>query len=134
VKNLAGEFYADLPAITSAIRNQSSFNLIHLETTSKVDVFVNWRQPFAEAQFARRLKKTVGQDAPVELYFASAEDTVLAKLDWYRKGGEVSDRQWRDLLGVLKVQADALDGAYLEYWAKELGVADLLRRALREAS
>lgn len=133
VKNLAGEFYADPPAIASAIRNQSSFNLIHLETMSKVDVFVNWRGPFAEAQFARRQKKTVGQDEPVELYFASAEDTVLAKLDWYRKGGEVSDRQWRDLLGVLKVQADALDPAYLEHWANELGVADLLRRARSEA-
>lgn len=63
-----------------------------------------------------------------------AEVTVLAKLDWYRKGGEVSDRRWRDLRGVLKVQADALDQEYLEHWAKELGVADLLRRALGEAS
>ena len=100
---------------------------------TKVDVFVRWRDPFARSQFARRQKKSVGQSAPLELFFASAEDTVLAKLDWYRKGGCVSDQQWRDLLSVLKVQAGALDRAYLAHWSGELGVTDLLRRALDEA-
>lgn len=133
VQQLAGEFYADLPAILAAIQKQSSFNLIHLETMTKVDVFVSWRSAFGQSQFSRRQKKTVGQFPPLELYFASAEDTVLAKLEWYRKGGEVSDRQWRDLLGVLKVQAGTLDRKYLEQWAVDLGVADLLRRALDEA-
>ncbi|MSU57967.1 MAG: hypothetical protein EXS35_07265 [Pedosphaera sp.] len=132
-KNLAGEFYADPPAIIAAIQNQGSFNLIHLETMSKVDVFVNWRSPFGETQFSRRQKKSLGAVTPAELYFATAEDTVLAKLDWYRKGGEISDRQWRDLLGVLKVQAGALDRDYLEHWAGELGVKDLLLRARQEA-
>lgn len=133
VQQLAGEFYADLPAILAAIQKQSSFNLIHLETMTKVDVFVSWRSAFGQSQFSRRQKKTVGQFPPLELYFASAEDTVLAKLEWYRKGGEVSDRQWRDLLGVLKVQAGTLDRKYLEQWAVDLGVTDLLRRALDEA-
>lgn len=133
VKHLAGGFYADLSAILAAIQNQSSFNLIHLETMTKVDVFVSWRSAFGQSQFSRRQKKTVGQSPPLELYFASAEDTVLAKLEWYRKGGEVSDRQWRDLLGVLKVQAGALDRNYLKQWADELGVADLLRRAMDDA-
>jgi hypothetical protein len=133
VKQLAGEFYADLPAIMTAIRNQGSFNLIHLESMSKVDVFVSWRSPFGQSQLSRRAKKTVGQISPLELYFASAEDTVLAKLDWYRKGGEISDRQWRDLLGVLKVQAGTLDRDYLKRWADELGVADLLHRAMEQA-
>lgn len=133
VERLAGEFYANLPAILAAIRSQGCFNLIHLETMTKVDVFVRWRDPFAQSQFARRQRKSVGESAPLELYFASAEDTVLAKLDWYRKGGGVSDRQWRDLLGVLKIQSGALDRAYLAHWAGELGVADLLQRALDEA-
>ncbi len=133
VKQLAGEFYADLPAILTAVQNQGSFNLIHLDTMTKVDVFVSWRSPFGQSQFSRRQKKSVGQFPALELYFASAEDTVLAKLDWYRKGGEVSDRQWRDLLGVLKVQAGTLDMDYLKLWADELGVADLLNRALDEA-
>jgi hypothetical protein len=133
VAQLANEFYADLTAILTAIRTQGSFNLIHLRTMTKVDVFVSWRSPFAQSQLARRQKKAIGQAAPLELFFASAEDTVLAKLDWYRKGGEVSDRQWRDVLGVLRVQAGALDREYLVRWAADLGLADLLRRALDEA-
>ena len=133
VARLSGEFYVDLASIKSAIESQGCFNLIHLETMTKVDVFVRWRSPFGQSQLARRQKKFVGQTAPLELFFASPEDTVLAKLEWYRKGGEVSDRQWRDLLGVLKVQAGTLDRAYLDQWAGELGVADLLPRALEEA-
>jgi hypothetical protein len=130
---LTPEFYADLMSIRSAIENQGCFNVIHLETMTKVDVFVRWRSPFSQSQLARRQKKLVGEAAPLELYFASPEDTVLAKLDWYRQGGEVSDRQWRDLLGVLKVQAGTLDRAYLDHWAGELAVSDLLKRALEEA-
>lgn len=65
---------------------------------SKVDVFVNLRSPFGEAQSSRLQKKSLGAIAPAGLYFATAEDTVLAKLGWYRKGGEISDRQWREQL------------------------------------
>ena len=133
VKLLASDFYADLPTMVTAIQNHGSFNLIHLASMTKVDVFVRWRDAFGQSQLARRQKKSVGQVTPLELFFATAEDTVLAKLDWYRQGGEVSDRQWRDLLGVLKVQGDKLDQTYLVHWAGELGVADLLRRALEEA-
>ncbi len=133
VQKLAGEFYAEASAILSAIQNQSSFNLIHLETMAKVDVFVRWRDPFAQSQFARRQQKSIGKTPPLNLFFSSPEDTVLAKLEWYQKGGCISDRQWRDLLGVLKVQAGALDRAYLDDWANELNVADLLKRAIKEA-
>src|SRR5437867_3098880 len=126
VQRLSKEFYADLPAIMNAIQTQSCFNLIHLETVTKVDVFVRWRDPFGQSQFARRQRKAVGESSPLELFFASAEDTVLAKLEWYRKGGCVSDQQWRDLLGIIKVQAGALDRDYLVRWAGELGVTDLL--------
>lgn len=133
VEQLKEEFYIEAAAILDAIRNQSSFNVIHLTTTAKVDVFVSWRTPFAQSQFARRQRKSVGESGALNLFFASAEDTILAKLEWFRKGGSVSDRQWRDLLGVLKVQGERLDRVYLAHWATELGLADLLDRALGDA-
>jgi hypothetical protein len=67
-------------------------------------------------------------------YVTSPEDTILAKLEWYRMGGEVSDRQWRDILGVLKTRAGELDLEYLRQWAADLHVSDLLGRALKESS
>lgn len=133
VERLQPAYYADSSAIEAAVRDGSSFNLIHLDTMAKVDVYVAWRSEFARSQFARRLRQNVGTVEPLDLYLATPEDTVLAKLDWFRKGGEVSDRQWRDVLGVLKVQADALDRAYLRDWAARLNLTDLLRRAFDDA-
>jgi hypothetical protein len=133
VERLTPHYYADLSAIEGAIHNGSSFNLIHLETMVKVDVYVAWRSDFARSQFARRLRRNVGTEVPLELYLATPEDTVLAKLEWCRLGGGVSDRQWRDVLGVLKVQAEALDRTYLRDWAAQMNLTDLLRRALDDA-
>lgn len=130
---LQGDFYVDEPMMLRAIENQSSFNFIHLQTMVKIDVYVSWRSDFARSQFARRIRANLSTETPLHAYLASSEDTVLAKLDWYRKGGFVSDRQWRDVLGVLKVQADALDRAYLRDWAARLNLTDLLRRALDDA-
>jgi hypothetical protein len=63
----------------------------------------------------------------------SAENTVLSKLEWFRAGGEVSERQWWDVVGILRAQAHGLDEAYLDRWAVTLGVADLLERAVAAA-
>jgi hypothetical protein len=129
---LGADFYADGEMMRQAIARQSSFNLIHLATMFKVDIFVAGKRPFDQQQIARRQPHTL---LPPDqfAYVASPEDVILAKLDWYRLGGEQSERQWRDVQGILDVQGEGVDHAYLRQWATSLGVADLLARALTEA-
>ncbi|MFN8474275.1 MAG: hypothetical protein U0822_18925 [Anaerolineae bacterium] len=126
---LSQTFYIDVQSIREAIENRASFNLIHLETMFKVDVFLSRHRSFDEAQFRRRVRQIVATQPERAIYVASAEDTILAKLEWYRMGGEVSERQWRDVLGIFKTQKDALDVDYMRASALELGVADLLDQA-----
>jgi hypothetical protein len=129
LKALAGDFYCDADMIGEAIRNRSSFNLIHLATMFKVDIFINKGRPFDQSQFERRVLQSFSTLPPRSAYIASPEDTILSKLVWYRLGGEASDRQWGDTLSVLRAQEGRLDDGYLALWAGRLGVTDLLDRA-----
>jgi len=131
---LGDAFYVDDQSIREAIRQRSSFNLIHRETMFKVDVFIRKARPYDQIQFTRRVLQSLAIEPERSVYIASAEDTILSKLEWYRLGGEVSERQWRDVQNVLKVQAGRLDQDYLRQWAAQLGILDLLERALTESS
>lgn len=133
ISALSGQFYVDEPTVRRAIARRGSFNLIHLETMVKVDLFLAGDRAFDRQQLARRIAERVAPDSNETLWILTAEDVILAKLDWFRAGGEASERQWRDVLGVVKTQGGELDTAYLRRWAKELSVSDLLERALEEA-
>jgi hypothetical protein len=132
-ESLKEEFYVDGEMIRSAIQRQASFNLIHLGTMFKVDVFVLKNRPFDKQAFSRRFQKPVSEDSSQQLFFATPEDVILNKLEWYKAGGEVADHQWNDILGVLKVQGREIDLFYLNRWAKEMSVSNLLKRAIDEA-
>jgi len=130
VAALEEEFYIDAQMIASAIQHNGSFNIIHRETIFKVDVFIPRPRPFVQSQLLRAQGQTFTFATEMSAKFATPEDTILAKLEWYRLGGETSERQWRDILGVLKTRAGQLDLEYLHKWAAEIGVSDLLQRAL----
>jgi hypothetical protein len=120
VAALSHEFYADDEMMKDAIEHHSSFNLIHYETAFKVDVFIRKLRAFDQMQLERRRTSVIATDPEQSVYVVSPEDIVLAKLEWFRLGGEVSDRQWRDILGVLKTRAGELELDYLQKWAREL--------------
>jgi hypothetical protein len=134
VDALGEEFYADAEAIHRAIRQKSSANLIHLATSIKVDLFIMGGSPVDEEQMNRRQRVKVASDPERYLYLYTPEDILLQKLRWYRMGDEASDRQWRDILGIVLVQGSALDLPYLRRGAGVLQVADLLEEALSQAA
>jgi hypothetical protein len=133
VAGLQREFYLDEERIRAAVQRKASFNLIHLGTGLKIDVFVRRPEPFDQSEFQRQAPFRLVQEPPRDVVVKSAEDIVLRKLLWYRMGHEISERQWSDILGVLKTQGEKLDRTYLARWAEDLQVADLLEKALEEA-
>ncbi len=128
IEALENEFYLDETALNRAVREHSTANLIHHDTSTKIDLFVAGGTPLDTQQIARRLRVEIGGRV---LFVHPPEDILLQKLRWFRKGGEVSDRQWRDIRGIVRVQGTRLDLAYLTTHATTLGVSDLLERALK---
>lgn len=128
---LGADFYASAEALHRAIDQLESVNLIDQTTSIKVDVFIAGGTPLDDQQLSRRKRIEIrpGQG----IYVHPPEDILLQKLRWFRKGGERSDRQWRDIIGIIRTQAERLERAYLEANAPALEVEPLLRRALQEA-
>jgi hypothetical protein len=126
---LVETYYIDEDATKSAVRQRGTFNVIQLASMTKVDIYCSRDEPLGRDELKRRIFVDIeGRQVPC----ASAEDIILQKLKWFVDGGSVSDRQWRDIRGVIKVQGTALDCAYLERHAADHGVLALLRRALGE--
>ena len=128
VEALKADFYVDEDALRRAVRLKSSANLIEQRTQPKIDLFIAGGTPLDEQQLKRRKSIRIGSGQTVHVH--PPEDILLQKLRWYRLGGEQSDRQWRDILGIVRVQGSRLDRGYLEANAPLLEVSDLLMRAL----
>ena len=133
-KELGAEFYIDEGEARASIETGRSFNVIHFESAFKFDIFPLKNDRYQQEQFARRRFESadVFGESPVELAVCSPEDVILSKLRWYRQGGEVSEQQWNDVLGVIAVQGERLDLDYMREWAAYLEVGDLLEQVLSE--
>lgn len=131
---LKDTYYISPDMVSDAIQGHSSFNVIHLSTMLKIDVFVLKPEIYDQTAFQRAgTPASASQEEMERFVMASAEDIVLHKMYWYRSGGEVADRQWLDILGVLKVQGESLDLSYMRTWADKLQVSDLFIKALEDA-
>ncbi|MBT9586930.1 hypothetical protein IV102_26550 [bacterium] len=126
---IESEFYVSKEAALEALRRRSSFNLIHFESQYKIDLFVSKNRPFDRCRAKRR---RIPDGFPANFWVSSPDDMVLIKLEWYRSGRQLSDRQWRDVLAILATQGSRLDFEYLRHWAAELQVGDLLESAIQQ--
>ncbi|HBE20421.1 MAG TPA: hypothetical protein DEG17_15225 [Cyanobacteria bacterium UBA11149] len=134
IQALSGEFYISEIAVNDAINGKvSSFNVIHLESVAKADIFVMKNEPFALSKMERRQIHIPFNNPEKAFYICTPEDTILQKLVWHRMAFGDSPRQWRDILGVLKLQGDTLDFDYLWEWAETLHLESDLDRAFSEA-
>jgi len=133
VEELQSEFYVDADMIKDAVSRQACFNVIHLDTMFKADIFILKPDEPSRNEMARRRRYQIVENTPQGLFLASPEDVIVHKLYWYQKGGELSERQWNDVLGILKVQSASLDYSYLKKAAEKREVADLLQSAFEEA-
>lgn len=125
-RQLEQEFYVSEEAVREAVRLRRMFNAIHFETGFKVDLIVKKHRAFSAEELRRRRPWPFGGR---QVDFATAEDTILAKLEWAQLGD--SGRQYSDATGIIRVQGTRLDWSYLETWADALGIRVLLERARR---
>lgn len=132
-EELGTNFYLDAETAEQAIQRQTSFNAIYMPEPFKVDFFVLGTGAYATEAFRRRLSLPLSPSSTQTACWQTPEDVVLSKLKWFRMGQETSEVQWRDILGLLKLQGALLDSEYLRRWAGQEGVLDLLERAWRDA-
>lgn len=130
---LKPEYYISREAMYQALKQLSTFNIIHFESAFKIDVFISKNTAFEKQLMARRRSLKLSDSLEKSFSVVSPEDVILLKLQWYHTGGHSSERQWDDVLGVLAVQAEKLDFEYLKEWAGTLKITELLEKAISEA-
>lgn len=134
VEDLKSDYFILSEMITEAIKYKSSFNLIHLETMIKIDIFILKDEPYHKISIERISDDSIFPDQDsFKVKFSSPEDVILSKLKWYKEGNMISERQWLDVLGIIKVQNEKLDKIYLLKWAEELNILNLLIQAYKES-
>lgn len=132
VASLHPDYYVDEDAARDAVKAGGTFNVVHVRAGIKIDFFVAGADAFERERLRKRVPIRPDSALRQTLWIDTAEHTILRKLEWYRRGGEVSERQWRDVLAIIAVQGETLDRDTLENWAQILGVSDLLARGFRE--
>ena len=120
------EFYLSEEAVRRAVRSRSQFNVIHPSSGLKIDIMVSAGTPFDRSRFARMRRIRPGEG--FEASFASPEDVILKKLEYYREGG--SQKHLRDIAGVLRISGEAIDRSYIQEWAERLGVEEIWQAVL----
>jgi hypothetical protein len=109
-----------------AVTRRTQFNVIDMSTGWKVDLIVRKDRPFSEEEFQRRQPAEL---AGTSVFVATAEDTIVAKLEWAALSGG-SERQMRDVDGIVRVRGPALDHAYIARWVAALGLEQLWRSVI----
>jgi predicted nucleotidyltransferase len=128
IQSFDDEYYVSEEAASDAFRRRSMFNIIHFRSGNKVDIIFRKDREYSRVAFGRRRREKI---LGTEAVLCSPEDIILAKLDWSKRGE--SERQYRDALGVAKAQGASLNLPYLNQWAQDLGLSDLLNRLLQDA-
>lgn len=133
VKTLQHDFYIQATDIHDAIIQRSSFNIIHFTSMIKIDIFLAPNRAFdrSKAQRAHDIQLTTNNSRL--FHITSCEDIVLQKLEWYMLGAQISERQWHDIQGVLKIQGTSLNFPHMRHWAAQLNISELLEQALLDA-
>jgi len=132
IEGIGTDFYVSEGAVREAVDSRTCFNVIHLPTSYKVDVFVSRERPFDREAMSRASTHRLGEQPSLEVSIASAEDSIISKLEWYQLTHESSERQWEDVSRLVHLLGDEVDTAYLQKAAESVGVSALLAKLLNQ--
>ena len=122
------------PQYATTPEHRALIKIYHRRSHFRIDFFVSSGRAFEREQFQRCVRQIIATNPEIDAAFSSPEDTILAKLEWFRLGNYASTHQWPDVQAMILIQHEVLAWDYLRQWADTLGVRDLLERAARGES